>query len=127
MTDAQQAYELSSVSAGVQPVLVESGFSELRLPAIRGIGGAIIYLIDRYETGLSIYDIDFEYLDGVERHPVGCGFNKIDHLTHNVYKGRMDYWAEYYERLFNFREIRFFDIKGEYTGLIFERSRRQMV
>ena len=94
---------------------------ELRLPAIRGIGGAIVYLVDRYadETGdgLSIYDIDFEYLSGVERHPVGAGFDRIDHLTHNVYNGRMKYWADYYETLFNFREIRYFDIKGEYTGL----------
>jgi 4-hydroxyphenylpyruvate dioxygenase len=94
---------------------------ELRIPAIRGIGGAIVYLIDRYEDedgqGLSIYDIDFEYVEGVDRHPEGAGFNVIDHLTHNVYNGRMAYWADYYETLFNFREIRFFDIKGEYTGL----------
>ena len=90
---------------------------ELRLPAVRGIGGAIIYLIDRYGDELSIYDIDFEYLPGVERHPQGAGLRIIDHLTHNVYGGRMDYWARYYERLFNFREIRYFDIKGEYSGL----------
>ena len=115
--DAQAAYELA-LSKGAQPVEVECGFSELRLPAIRGIGGAIIYLIDRFEEGNSIYDIDFVYLEGVDRRPEGCGFNVIDHLTHNVYKGRMDYWAAYYENLFNFREIRFFDIKGEYTGLI---------
>jgi 4-hydroxyphenylpyruvate dioxygenase len=66
---------------------------------------------------LSIYDIDFEFLPGVERHPVGAGFQIIDHLTHNVYRGRMAHWAAFYERIFNFREIRFFDIKGEYTGL----------
>ena len=64
-----------------------------------------------------IYDIDFEFIEGVERKPEGCGFNVIDHLTHNVYRGRMDYWADFYETLFNFREIRYFDIKGEYTGL----------
>ncbi|MCL4673191.1 MAG: 4-hydroxyphenylpyruvate dioxygenase, partial [Sphingomonadaceae bacterium] len=94
---------------------------ELHIPAIRGIGGAILYLVDRYADdngdGLTIYDIDFEYLPGVEKHPVGAGFRLIDHLTHNVYGGRMAYWADYYETLFNFREIRFFDIKGEYTGL----------
>jgi len=115
--NAREAYELA-LSNGAQPVSVEAGFGELRLPAIRGIGGALIYLIDRFEEGRSIYDIDFDYLDGVDPHPEGCGFNVIDHLTHNVYKGRMDHWAEFYERLFNFREIRFFDIKGEYTGLI---------
>ena len=64
------------------------------------------------------YDIDFTWLDGVERKPVGCGFHTLDHLTHNVYRGRMQYWANYYEKLFNFREIRYFDIKGEYTGLL---------
>ena len=115
--DATAAYQLA-LEKGAQPVEVTTGFSELKLPAIKGIGGATVYLIDRYEEGLSIYDVDFEYLEGVDRHPEGCGFNIIDHLTHNVYKGRMDYWAAYYENLFNFREIRFFDIKGEYTGLV---------
>ena len=115
--DAPAAYALA-LEKGAQPVEVDSGFSELRLPAIRGIGGAIIYLIDRVEDGSSIYDIDFRYLEGVERYPEGCGFDVIDHLTHNVYKGRMDHWAAFYENLFNFREIRYFDIKGEYTGLV---------
>jgi 4-hydroxyphenylpyruvate dioxygenase len=90
---------------------------ELRLPAIRGIGGAMIYLVDRYGDALSIYDIDFDYLPGVDRNPVGAGFKIIDHLTHNVYGGRMAHWGSFYERVFNFREIRYFDIKGEYTGL----------
>jgi 4-hydroxyphenylpyruvate dioxygenase len=90
---------------------------ELRLPAIRGIGGAMIYLVDRYGDALSIYDIDFDYLPGVDRNPAGAGFKIIDHLTHNVYGGRMAHWGSFYERVFNFREIRYFDIKGEYTGL----------
>jgi 4-hydroxyphenylpyruvate dioxygenase len=115
--DAKAAYA-QALEKGAEPVEIPCGFSELRLPAIKGIGGATVYLIDRYEEGQSIYDVDFEFLEGVDRKPEGCGFQVIDHLTHNVYKGRMDYWAEYYERLFNFREIRFFDIKGEYTGLI---------
>jgi 4-hydroxyphenylpyruvate dioxygenase len=90
---------------------------ELRLPAIKGIGGAPLYLIDRFEDGKSIYDIDFEFIDGVDRRPVGHGLKLVDHLTHNVYRGRMAFWAAFYEKLFNFREIRYFDIKGEYTGL----------
>ncbi|MEO0981329.1 MAG: 4-hydroxyphenylpyruvate dioxygenase [Pseudomonadota bacterium] len=114
--DARKAYD-HLLAQGAEPVELETGPMELRLPAIRGIGGAIVYLIDRYGDDLSIYDIDFEYLDGVDRTPEGAGFQVIDHLTHNVYGGRMAYWADYYERLFNFREIRFFDIKGEYTGL----------
>jgi 4-hydroxyphenylpyruvate dioxygenase len=117
--DARKAYA-ELLERGAEPVQVETGPMELHIPAIRGIGGAILYLVDRYEKqgeGLSIYDIDFEYLPGVDRHPVGAGFSHIDHLTHNVYGGRMKFWADYYEKLFNFREIRYFDIKGEYTGL----------
>jgi len=119
--DARKAYAYL-LDKGAEPVNVQTGPMELHIPAIRGIGGAILYLVDRYDGGereenLSIYDIDFEYLPGVDRHPVGAGFQIIDHLTHNVYGGRMKYWADYYETLFNFREIRFFDIKGEYTGL----------
>ena len=114
--DAQHAYT-RAIALGAQPVEVPCGPMELKLPAIRGIGGAILYLIDRYADGASIYDIDFRFLPGVSRRPEGHGLLDIDHLTHNVYRGRMSYWARYYERLFNFREIRYFDIKGEHTGL----------
>jgi len=114
--DAHQAYA-RALALGAQPLEITTGPMELRLPAIKGIGGAPIYLIDRYADGSAIYDIDFAYLDGVDPHPVGCGFHTIDHLTHNVYRGRLNYWADFYTRLFNFRELRFFDIKGEYTGL----------
>mgnify|MGYP001024456588 FL=1 len=114
--NAARAYA-RALELDAQPIDVPVGPMELKLPAIQGIGGAILYLIDRYEEGSAIYDIDFDYLQGVERNPVGCGFTTIDHLTHNVYRGRMNYWAGYYEKLFNFREIRHFDIEGEYTGL----------
>lgn len=114
--DAQAAYA-AAIERGAEPVETQTGVMELRIPALRGIGGALIYLVDRYGDDLSIYDIDFVYLDGVDRHPAGAGFKLIDHLTHNVYGGRMAHWAGFYERIFNFREIRYFDIKGEYTGL----------
>lgn len=114
--DAHLAYK-KALELGAQPINIEPGPMELKLPAIKGIGNAPIYLIDRYTEGSAIYDIDFEYLDGVDKYPVGCGFHTLDHLTHNVYRGRMAFWANYYEKLFNFREIRYFDIKGEYTGL----------
>jgi 4-hydroxyphenylpyruvate dioxygenase len=114
--DSHKAYA-RALEQGAQPIEIPTGPMELRLPAIRGIGGAPLYLIDRFEDGKSIYDIDFEFLPGVERHPKGHGFRMIDHLTHNVYKGRMAFWGAFYERIFNFREIRYFDIKGEYTGL----------
>ncbi len=117
--DARKAYD-HLMEQGAEPVQVETGPMELHIPGIRGIGNSIIYLIDRYDSGvgeLSIYDIDFEYIPGADRTPSGAGFKLIDHLTHNVYGGRMKYWADFYEKLFNFQEIRYFDIKGEYTGL----------
>ena len=119
--DAAKAYK-EAIERGAEPVESKTGVMELRIPAIKGIGGAFIYLVDRYATlenpdALSIYDIDFVFLPGVEHFPVGAGFKSIDHLTHNVYGGRMAHWAAWYQRIFNFREIRYFDIKGEYTGL----------
>ena len=114
--DAHKAYN-RALELGAQPVEIPTGPMELRLPAIKGIGGAPLYLIDRFEDGKSIYDIDFEFLPGVDRHPRGVGLKVVDHLTHNVYRGRMAFWAGFYEKLFNFREIRYFDIQGEYTGL----------
>jgi 4-hydroxyphenylpyruvate dioxygenase len=114
--DSHQAYS-RALGLGAQPLEMPTGPMELRLPAIKGIGGAPLYLIDRFEDGKSIYDIDFEFLPGVDRRPVGHGLRTLDHLTHNVYRGRMTFWANFYERLFNFREIRYFDIQGEYTGL----------
>jgi 4-hydroxyphenylpyruvate dioxygenase len=114
--DSHKAYA-RALDLGAQPIEVPTGPMELRLPAIKGIGGAPLYLIDRFEDGKSIYDIDFEFLPSVDRHPRGHGLRVIDHMTHNVYRGRMAYWAGFYEKLFNFRQIRYFDIKGEYTGL----------
>jgi 4-hydroxyphenylpyruvate dioxygenase len=114
--DSHKAYK-HALAQGAQPVDLPPGPMELKLPAIKGIGGAPLYLIDRYGDGTSIYDIDFKFVDGVDRHPKGHGLKLIDHLTHNVYRGRMAYWAAFYERIFNFRELRYFDIKGEYTGL----------
>ena len=114
--DSHAAYN-RALELGAQPIEMPTGPMELKLPAIKGIGGAPLYLIDRFEDGQSIYDIDFEFLPGIDRHPPGHGFRMIDHLTHNVYRGRMAHWAAFYERLFGFRELRYFDIKGEYTGL----------
>ena len=109
--DAARAYK-KALELGAEPMLNKVGPMELNIPAIKGIGGMPIFLIDR-----DIYQSDFEFLEGVDANPVGTGLNEIDHLTHNVYKGRMEYWANFYEKIFNFQEIRYFDIKGEYTGL----------
>ena len=93
------------------------GPMELNIPAIKGIGDSLIYLVDRYGARGTIYDVDFEPIAGVDQNPRGAGLTCIDHLTHNVHRGRMVEWADFYERLFNFREIRYFDIEGKLTGL----------
>jgi 4-hydroxyphenylpyruvate dioxygenase len=89
---------------------------ELNIPAIRGIGGSLIYLVDRHGDW-SIYDVDFVPMDEAPKQVEGAGLTHIDHLTHNVQKGRMDQWAQFYHRLFAFREIRYFNIHGQKTGL----------
>jgi 4-hydroxyphenylpyruvate dioxygenase len=89
---------------------------ELNIPAIEGIGGSLIYLVDRYGEH-SIYDVDFVPIPGADAQAKGMGLVCVDHLTHNVHQGRMTQWASFYEKLFNFREIRYFDIEGKLTGL----------
>jgi 4-hydroxyphenylpyruvate dioxygenase len=116
VADAAAAHE-RAISLGARPFHGRVGPMELSIPAIEGIGGSLIYLVDRYGGRGSIYDIDFRPIDGVDQHPAGHGMTVIDHLTHNVHRGRMDAWAGFYERLFNFREIRYFDIEGKLTGL----------
>ncbi|NOU23190.1 MAG: 4-hydroxyphenylpyruvate dioxygenase, partial [Methyloglobulus sp.] len=106
-----------AIKLGAQPYQGHIGPMELNIPAIRGIGRSLIYLVDRYGEEHSIYDVDFIPLEGVDPQPIGVGLNAIDHLTHNVYHGGMDNWAEFYQWLFNFREIRYFDIHGKVTGL----------
>ena len=117
--DAAHAYE-RALELGAKPFQGKVGPMELNIPAIRGIGDSLIYLVDRYPGNggeLSIYDVDFKPIAGVAQLPQGAGLLEIDHLTHNVYGGRMDVWARFYEKLFNFREIRYFDIQGRKTGL----------
>jgi 4-hydroxyphenylpyruvate dioxygenase len=116
VADAAAAYR-RAIDLGAKPVTGKVGPMELNIPAIEGIGGSLLYFVDRYGARGSIYDIDFRWLDGADPRPVGHGLTVIDHLTHNVHRGRMDVWWQFYEKLFNFREIRYFDIEGKLTGL----------
>ncbi|MBV9523009.1 MAG: 4-hydroxyphenylpyruvate dioxygenase [Alphaproteobacteria bacterium] len=113
--DARKAYE-RALALGAKPVHSNIGPMELNIPAIEGIGGSLIYLVDRYGDH-SIYDVDFLPVAGADPKPRGAGLASVDHLTHNVHRGRMAQWAGFYEKLFNFREIRYFDIEGKLTGL----------
>jgi 4-hydroxyphenylpyruvate dioxygenase len=87
-------------------------------PVVKGIGDCMLYLIDRYGSVGDIYDADYAPIDGADQNPTGFGLTFIDHLTHNLHFGNMQKWSDFYERLFNFREIRYFDIKGAKTGLV---------
>ena len=105
----------------------KTGPMELNIPAIKGVGDSLIYFVDRWRGkngaepnsigDIGIYDVDFVPIPGANPNPVGHGLTYIDHLTHNVHRGRMQEWAEFYERLFNFREVRYFDIEGKVTGV----------
>ncbi len=112
--DAAAAFR-RAVELGARPVATPVGPMELNIPAIEGIGGSVIYLVDRYGEH-TIYDVDFLPVATAEDR--SAGLTLIDHLTHNVHRGNMDKWAGFYERLFNFREIRYFDIEGKKTGLL---------
>ncbi|AHV91054.1 4-hydroxyphenylpyruvate dioxygenase [Bordetella holmesii] len=126
--DAARAYK-RALELGAWGFDSHSGPMELNIPAIKGIGDSLIYLVDRWrgKTGhggigdISIYDVDFVPLDPANAQDdltyAGAGLTLVDHLTHNVHKGRMAEWAEFYERLFNFREVRYFDIEGKVTGV----------
>jgi 4-hydroxyphenylpyruvate dioxygenase len=113
--DAAAAYE-HALAQGAVAFDSRPGVMELRLPAIYGIGNSVIYFTDRYGEH-SLYDVDFRMVSGEAEHPAGVGLLEIDHLTHNVRRGNMDEWAGFYERIGNFREIRYFDIEGKMTGL----------
>ncbi|VAW36422.1 4-hydroxyphenylpyruvate dioxygenase [hydrothermal vent metagenome] len=89
---------------------------DLDLPAVKGIGGAVLYLLDK-DSYSKLLKTDFIEIDGVNQQPTGWGMTSIDHLTHNVFYGNMEKWGQYYIDLFQFEQIRYFDIKGKHTGL----------
>lgn len=127
--DAKRAYE-RAIGLGAWGYAGQAGPGELNIPAIKGIGDSLIYLVDRWRGkngaqpgdigNIGFFDVDFESLPGHNASSldhVGHGLTTIDHLTHNVHRGRMGEWAGFYERLFNFREVRYFDIEGQVTGV----------
>lgn len=113
VSDAVHAH-MHAVAKGARPY--DGPGKVLDLPAIVGIGGSLLYFTDRYGDGTSPYDAEFDFFQPAK--PAGVGFHYLDHLTHNVHKGNMDTWFRFYGDLFNFKQIRFFDIEGKYTGLL---------
>ncbi|AOE49688.1 4-hydroxyphenylpyruvate dioxygenase [Kangiella sediminilitoris] len=111
--DAQKAFEYA-VEKGAKPFDRDEHSSH---PGVYGIGGSVLYFVDKWGKEDNIYDADFDFYEGVEKFPKGMGLHTLDHLTHNVKRGGMDVWATFYENIANFREIRYFDIEGKQTGL----------
>jgi len=116
--DAAFAYK-KALEQGAVPCPPSANPMELNIPAIEGIGGSRLYFVDRYGDD-TIYDVDFNYVDGWQElmAEASTGLTYLDHLTHNVHRGEMEKWGSFYEDIFNFREIRYFDIEGQLTGLI---------
>ena len=109
---------VQALKNGATPVTHKELTKAVAAPVIEGIGGCMLYIVDRYDEKGTIHDPDYEWIPGAEMMPKGFGLTFIDHLTHNLFVGNMAKWSEYYEKLFNFREIRYFDIKGAKTGLL---------
>lgn len=114
MVDAAHAFK-HAVALGAEPY--EGSDKTLDVPAIKGIGGSLLYFVDKHGAKGSPYAQEFGWLGDSDPKPEGIGFHYLDHLTHNVFRGSMDKWFGFYAKLFNFRQIRFFDIEGKFTGL----------
>ncbi|MDD7911709.1 MULTISPECIES: 4-hydroxyphenylpyruvate dioxygenase [Pseudovibrio] len=115
VVDAKHAFD-HAVAKGAEPY--EGSDKTLDAPAIVGIGGSLLYFIDKYGDNGSAYAAEFDWIDEVDPKPQGVGFYYLDHLTHNVYRGNMDKWWDFYRDLFSFKQIHFFDIDGRITGLV---------
>ncbi|MFE0015676.1 4-hydroxyphenylpyruvate dioxygenase [Mesorhizobium sp. NPDC059054] len=115
VVDARHAFE-HAVSKGAKPY--EGTDKALSVPAIVGIGGSLLYFVEKYGAKGSAYDAEFDWVGETNPKPAGVGFYFLDHLTHNVYRGNMDKWWDFYRDLFGFKQIHFFDIDGKITGLV---------
>ncbi|MER9601480.1 4-hydroxyphenylpyruvate dioxygenase [Mesorhizobium sp. M0243] len=115
VVDAKHAFD-HAVAKGATPY--EGADKALDVPAIIGIGGSLLYFIETYGKKGSAYNAEFKWLGTRDPRPEGVGFYYLDHLTHNVYRGQMDKWWDFYRNLFGFKQIHFFDIDGKITGLV---------
>ncbi len=116
VVDAQRAFA-RALAHGAEAADPADGAKTLDVPAVKGIGGSLLYFVDTYGAKGSPYAAEYDWTGAPDPHPEGDGLFYLDHLTHNVHRGRMDVWAGFYERIFNFRQIRYFDIEGKLTGL----------
>ena len=120
VVDAKHAFAYA-LERGARPYKGETGAKTIDAPAILGIGGSLIYFIDTFGAKGSPYEAEFDWVGERDPVPAGCGIDYIDHLTNNVFRGAMDRWYQFYQNLFNFRQIRYFDIAGKSDWSLFPR------
>jgi len=113
--DAKAALQ-HAITYGARSYQPENETAVYDLPAIYGVGNSLIYFID-YKNNISNYAHHFSAVGSQPANLTGAGLTYLDHVTHNLHRGNMAEWADFYTRLFNFREIRYFDIEGKLTGL----------
>lgn len=113
--DAKKAFE-TAVARGARPYN-ENHRTSTQAPAIYGIGDSLIYFVESYGSKGNIYDSSYNFVSQEKSHK-GFGYTVIDHLTNNVPRGEMQKWCDFYEKIFDFKEKRYFDIKGKSTGLV---------
>ncbi|WP_029040933.1 4-hydroxyphenylpyruvate dioxygenase [Cucumibacter marinus] len=116
VVDAEHSYK-RALENGAEPYDPAEGTKALDVPAIKGIGGSLLYFVETYGEKGSAYEAEFDWVGEANPYPEGIGLYYLDHLTHNVHRGRMDVWSDFYEKIFNFKQIRYFDIEGKLTGL----------
>lgn len=115
--NAEKAFEVA-VSRGARPYDGnETSRGASPFLAVYGIGDSLIYFIDE-KNHKRMYENIFGLKNNDDLRPVGLGLKIVDHFTNNVPVGEMQKWCDFYEKVFNFREARYFDIKGKSTGLI---------
>lgn len=109
--NAKTAYELA-LKRGAKPCEK----NDYGIPAVYGIGDSLIYFVDSEVLAGDYSQLGFVKRQDIKEVPEK-GFQCIDHLTNNVQKGTMKEWADFYKNIFEFTEVRYFDIKGQKTGL----------
>lgn len=113
--NARHAHQ-HALANGAIPYLPDGKRITFDVPTIYGVGNSLIYFVE-YTNHESNYAHLFHPLAQKTSPPTGLGLTYIDHVTHNLHRGNMIEWADFYTRIFNFREIRYFDIEGKVTGL----------
>ncbi len=116
VADAKAAFD-AAVARGAKPADASRGVLGEGY-ALEGIGGSMLYLVDRHGDAGSLYD-DWDAVPGAAEAEAqnNVGLDLLDHLTHNVKRGQMRTWSTFYNQIFGFEEQKYFDIKGKATGL----------